>query len=141
MAVNELARFQTDPQRVSLLAFRARALRVEPSRRHESRGQAPDADYIMANMPDAPYFEEHPALVRYAVEQVRTEGLYLEFVVESGVRYEYIVFPVTGQHHASLMRGCRGQLQSTCAMGPVLHPGDQRVREAGREHHRAGRFR
>ena len=27
-------------------------------------------EYIKANMVDAPYFEKHPALVRYALQQV-----------------------------------------------------------------------
>ena len=56
-------------------------------------------DYIKANMPDAPYFEKHPALVRYAVEQVKTEGLYLEFGVGRGKSMRWIAPLVDGQVH------------------------------------------
>ena len=47
-------------------------------------------DYIKANMPDAPYFEKHPALVKYAVEQVSTDGLYLEFGAGRGKSMRWI---------------------------------------------------
>ena len=41
-------------------------------------------DYIKRNMPDAPYFEKHPALVKYALDQVTKDGLYLVFGVGRG---------------------------------------------------------
>ncbi len=85
-------------------------------------------EYIKANMVDAPYFENQPQLVNYALSQVRKDGLTLEFgvgrgnpigsfaqkkmakvpdnvefqefVERSGVTYEYIAFSVTGQQVA-----------------------------------------
>ncbi len=56
-------------------------------------------DYIKANMPDAPFFDEHPALVKYAVEQVSTEGLYLEFGVGRGKSMRWIAPLVDGPVH------------------------------------------
>ena len=45
-------------------------------------------EYIKANMVDAPYFEKHPALVSFALDQVAKPGLYLEFGVGRG-KLEY----------------------------------------------------
>ena len=56
-------------------------------------------DYIKANMPDAPYFEKHPALVEYAVGQVSTAGLYLEFGVGRGKSMRWIAPLVDGTVH------------------------------------------
>ncbi len=56
-------------------------------------------DYIKANMIDAPYFEKHPALVKYAVEQVSKEGLHLEFGVGRGKSMRWIAPMVKGTVH------------------------------------------
>lgn len=47
-------------------------------------------EYIKANMVDAPYFEKHPALVRFALEQVDKDGLKLEFGVGRGKSMRWI---------------------------------------------------
>lgn len=47
-------------------------------------------DYIKANMPDAPYFEKHPALVKYVVGEATLPGLYLEFGVGRGKSIRWI---------------------------------------------------
>ena len=47
-------------------------------------------DYIKANMPDAPYFEKHPALVKYVVGEASLPGLYLEFGVGRGKSIRWI---------------------------------------------------
>ncbi len=56
-------------------------------------------DYIRANMVDAPYFEKHPALVRYALQQVGTDGLVLEFGVGRGKSMRWIASEVDGVVH------------------------------------------
>lgn len=56
-------------------------------------------DYIRENMADAPYFEKHPALVRYAIEQVSVPGLYLEFGVGRGKSMRWIAGTVTDVVH------------------------------------------
>jgi hypothetical protein len=56
-------------------------------------------DYIKVNMTDAPYFEKHQALVKYAIEQVSTEGLYLEFGVGRGKSMRWIAPLVDGPVH------------------------------------------
>ena len=56
-------------------------------------------EYIRANMADAPYFEKHPELIRYAVEQVSKEGLYLEFGVGRGKSMRWIAPLVNGNVH------------------------------------------
>jgi hypothetical protein len=56
-------------------------------------------DYIKANMPDAPYFEKHPALVAYALDQVTKDGLYLEFGVGRGKSMRWIAPRVNGTVH------------------------------------------
>lgn len=47
-------------------------------------------DYVKANMPDAPYFEKHPQLVKYVVGQASLPGLYLEFGVGRGKSIRWI---------------------------------------------------
>lgn len=56
-------------------------------------------DYIKANMPDAPYFEKHPQLVKYALDQVENKGLYLEFGVGRGKSMRWIAPEVDGSVH------------------------------------------
>jgi hypothetical protein len=56
-------------------------------------------EYIKANMPDAPYFEKHPALVSYTLDQVRKDGLYLEFGVGRGKSMRWIAPRVEGTVH------------------------------------------
>jgi hypothetical protein len=53
-------------------------------------------EYIKANMADAPFFEKHPALVKYALGQVDTDGLYLEFGVGRGKSMRWIAPVVSG---------------------------------------------
>ena len=50
-------------------------------------------------MPDAPYFEKHPQLVEYALSQVSTSGLYLEFGVGRGKSMRWIASHVDGTVH------------------------------------------
>lgn len=47
-------------------------------------------DYIREHMIDAPFFEKHPQLVRYVIDQVDTEGLFLEFGVGRGKSMRWI---------------------------------------------------
>ncbi len=47
-------------------------------------------DYIKAKMTDAPYFEKHPQLVRYVVDLVDKEGLFIEFGVGRGKSMRWI---------------------------------------------------
>lgn len=56
-------------------------------------------EYIKANMADAPYFEKHPQLVKYALAQVSTEGLTLEFGVGRGKSMRWIAPAVSGTVH------------------------------------------
>jgi hypothetical protein len=56
-------------------------------------------DYIKEHMPDAPYFEKHPALVSYALDQVSKDGLYLEFGVGRGKSMRWIAPRVDGTVH------------------------------------------
>ena len=53
-------------------------------------------DYIKSNMIDAPFFEKHPALVDFAVGQVKKEGLYLEFGVGRGKSMRWIARQAKG---------------------------------------------
>ena len=53
-------------------------------------------NYINENMPDAPYFEKHPALVSYTLDQVETDGLHLEFGVGRGKSMRWIAPRVDG---------------------------------------------
>jgi hypothetical protein len=46
--------------------------------------------YIKDNMADAPYFEKHPALVKYVVGEASLPGLYLEFGVGRGKSIRWI---------------------------------------------------
>ena len=46
--------------------------------------------YIKENLVDAPYFEKHPALVKYALDQVQTKGLTMEFGVGRGKSMRWI---------------------------------------------------
>ena len=46
--------------------------------------------YVKANMPDAPWFEKHPALVKYVVGEASLPGLYLEFGVGRGKSIRWI---------------------------------------------------
>ena len=55
--------------------------------------------YIRARMPDAPYFEKHPELVAYALDQVTKDGLYLEFGVGRGKSMRWIAPRVDGTVH------------------------------------------
>lgn len=50
--------------------------------------------YIKAKMVDAPYFEKHPQLVRYVVDLVNEEGLFLEFGVGRGKSMRWIASQV-----------------------------------------------
>jgi len=56
-------------------------------------------EYIKANMVDAPYFEKHPQLVKYALDQVKTSGLYLEFGVGRGKSMRWIASTIDGTVH------------------------------------------
>lgn len=47
-------------------------------------------DYVKSNMADAPYFEKHPALVKYVVSEAKLPGLYLEFGVGRGKSIRWI---------------------------------------------------
>ncbi len=53
-------------------------------------------DYIRENMVDAPYFEKHPALVKYTLDQVAKPGLNLEFGVGRGKSMRMIAPRVAG---------------------------------------------
>ena len=55
--------------------------------------------YIREHMPDAPYFEKHPSLVKYALDQVSKDGLYLEFGVGRGKSMRWIAPRVDGAVH------------------------------------------
>ena len=56
-------------------------------------------EYIREHMPDAPYFEKHPALVRYALQQVDRDGLALEFGVGRGKSMRWIAPRFDGTVH------------------------------------------
>ena len=56
-------------------------------------------EYIKANMVDAPYFEKHPALVRYALQQADQDGLRLEFGVGRGKSMRWIASQSDGIVH------------------------------------------
>ncbi len=56
-------------------------------------------EYIKANMVDAPYFEKHPELVRYALGQADKPGLTLEFGVGRGKSMRWIAPRVEGTVH------------------------------------------
>lgn len=56
-------------------------------------------EYIKANMVDAPYFEKHPELVRYALSCVDKSGLNLEFGVGRGKSMRWIAATVEGKVH------------------------------------------
>jgi len=56
-------------------------------------------DYIRANMVDAPYFEKHPQLVKYALSQIEKDGLKLEFGVGRGKSMRWIAPNVEGKVH------------------------------------------
>lgn len=56
-------------------------------------------EYIKANMIDAPYFEKHPQLVKYALSQIDKEGLNLEFGVGRGKSMRWIAPNVAGKVH------------------------------------------
>ena len=47
-------------------------------------------EYVKANMTDAPYFEKHPKLVEFVVDQASLPGLYLEFGVGRGKSIRWI---------------------------------------------------
>ena len=47
-------------------------------------------DYVKANMPDAPWFEKHKALVDFVVFEASLPGLYLEFGVGRGKSIRWI---------------------------------------------------
>lgn len=47
-------------------------------------------DYVKENMPDAPYFEKHPQLVKFVVHEASLPGLYLEFGVGRGKSIRWI---------------------------------------------------
>ncbi len=55
--------------------------------------------YIKANMVDAPYFEKHQQLVKYALNRVEPAGLYLEFGVGRGKSMRWIAPEVDGTVH------------------------------------------
>ncbi len=55
--------------------------------------------YIKANMADAPFFEKHPQLVRYALDNVKVSGLTLEFGVGRGKSMRWIASRVDGAVH------------------------------------------
>ncbi len=56
-------------------------------------------DYIKNNMVDAPYFEKHPQLVKYAVQQIEKPGLVLEFGVGRGKSMRWIAPEIDGTVH------------------------------------------
>jgi len=56
-------------------------------------------EYIKANMIDAPYFEKHPALVRYSLQQADQDGLVLEFGVGRGKSMRWIASHADGVVH------------------------------------------
>lgn len=56
-------------------------------------------DYIKENMVDAPFFEKHRQLVEYVLDQVATDGLYLEFGVGRGKSIRWIGSKVDGPVH------------------------------------------
>jgi predicted O-methyltransferase YrrM len=56
-------------------------------------------EYIKANMVDAPYFEKHPQLVKYALEQIEKDGLTLEFGVGRGKSMRWIAPNISGEVH------------------------------------------
>ena len=56
-------------------------------------------DYVKKNMVDAPYFEKHPKLVEFVLDQVDEEGLYLEFGVGRGKSMRWIGSQVSGPVH------------------------------------------
>lgn len=56
-------------------------------------------EYIKANMVDAPYFEKHPELVRYALSRAEKGGLNLEFGVGRGKSMRWIAATVEGKVH------------------------------------------
>ncbi len=56
-------------------------------------------DYIKAKMVDAPYFEKHPLLVKYTLDQVKIPGLHLEFGVGRGKSMRWIASAVSGPVH------------------------------------------
>ena len=56
-------------------------------------------EYIRVNMVDAPYFEKHPQLVKYALDQVNKGGLHLEFGVGRGKSMRWIAAEVDGAVH------------------------------------------
>lgn len=47
-------------------------------------------EYVKANMPDAPYFEKHPQLVKHVVHEASLPGLYMEFGVGRGKSIRWI---------------------------------------------------
>ncbi len=55
--------------------------------------------YITANMADTPFFEKHPRLVRYALDNVKVSGLTLEFGVGRGKSMRWIASSVDGPVH------------------------------------------
>lgn len=55
--------------------------------------------YINANMADAPYFEKHPQLLAYALDQADTSGLTLEFGVGRGKSMRWIAPEIDGIVH------------------------------------------
>jgi hypothetical protein len=57
-------------------------------------------DYIRKNMADAPYFEKHPQLVKFIVDEARQPGLYLEFGVGRGKSIRWI-----GSHADRIVHG------------------------------------
>ena len=56
-------------------------------------------DYIKENMIDAPFYEKHPQLVNYVLDQVATDGHYLEFGVGRGKSMRWIGSKVSGPVH------------------------------------------
>ncbi len=56
-------------------------------------------EYIKGNMVDAPYFEKHPQLVKYALDQVSKDGLHLEFGVGRGKSMRWIASDVDATVH------------------------------------------
>ncbi len=55
--------------------------------------------YINDNMVDAPYFEKHPQLVKYALDQIAVSGLHLEFGVGRGKSMRWIASAVDRTVH------------------------------------------
>jgi hypothetical protein len=55
--------------------------------------------YIKSNMVDAPFFEKHPLLVHYALDQIDTTGLHLEFGVGRGKSMRWIASAVDATVH------------------------------------------